>query len=188
MNTTIERAVSFMDGFTAPWGIAGGWALDLFLGHETRSHADVDIAVMRADQKLLRSRLSGRVEKVVARELREWPPGEILEPPVHEIHVASPDGHHLEFLLNEQDESTHDWVFRRDPRVRRPLADVFATNRDVPCLAPEIVLLYKAKGASVKDDADLSAALPRLSREQRAWLAQALALTTPSHRWASVLA
>ena len=177
-----------MNGFPAPWGIAGGWALDLFMGHESRPHADIDVAIMRADQQQLRSRLSGRVEKVVAGHLAEWSSGEILERPVHEIHVTWPDGYHLEFLLNEQDQSTHEWVFRRDGRIRRSLAASFATNRDVPYLVPEIVLLYKAKGPSVKDDADLSAVLPRLSTEQRTWLGQAIARTTPGHRWLSVLA
>jgi len=177
-----------MNGFPAPWGIAGGWALDLFIGHESRPHADIDIAIMRTDQQQLRSRLSGRVEKVVAGHLAEWSSGEILERPVHEIHVTWPDGYHLEFLLNEQDQSTHEWVFRRDGRIRRSLAAAFATNRDVPYLVPEIVLLYKAKAPSVKDDADLSAVLPRLSTEQRTWLDQAIARTTPGHRWLSVLA
>ena len=187
-NSAIERAVAFMNGFPAPWGIAGGWALDLFMGHESRPHADIDVAIMRADQQQLRSRLSGRVEKVVAGHLAEWSSGEMLERPVHEIHVTWPDGYHLEFLLNEQDQSTHEWVFRRDGRIRRSLAASFATNRDVPYLVPEIVLLYKAKGPSVKDDADLSAVLPRLSTEQRTWLDQAIARTTPGHRWLSVLA
>jgi len=72
-----------MNGFPAPWGIAGGWALDLFIGHESRPHADIDIAIMRTDQQQLRSRLSGRVEKVVAGELAEWSIGEMLERPVH---------------------------------------------------------------------------------------------------------
>jgi Aminoglycoside-2''-adenylyltransferase len=186
--SAIARAVDLMNGFTAPWGIAGGWALDLFIGHESRPHADIDIAIMRTDQQQLRSRLSGRVEKVVAGELAEWSSAEMLEGPVHEIHVTWPDGYQLEFLLNEQDQATHEWVFRRDGRIRRTLAAAFATNRDVPYLVPEIVLLYKAKGATEKDDADLSAALPHLSSEQRTWLGEALAVTTPGHRWLSVLA
>ena len=32
-------------GVTVPWYVAGGWAIDLFLGRTTREHADLEIAV-----------------------------------------------------------------------------------------------------------------------------------------------
>jgi hypothetical protein len=186
MNSAIERAVSVMSNFHAPWGVAGGWALDLFIGHESRSHADIDIAVLRADQTQLRSLLSGRVEKVLGRQLAEWSPTEVLELPVHEVHVTCPDGYQLEFLLNEQDRQTHEWIFRRDARIRLPLAAAFASG-GVPYLAPEIVLLYKAKAPSAKDDADFHIVLPRLRDDQRWWLHQALDVTAPGHHWADIL-
>ena len=34
-----------------PWWIAGGWALDLHLGRQTRPHADLDVGLLRADQQ-----------------------------------------------------------------------------------------------------------------------------------------
>jgi hypothetical protein len=34
---------------SVPWWIAGGWALDLFLGQVSRSHADIDVGIFRAD-------------------------------------------------------------------------------------------------------------------------------------------
>ncbi len=186
MNSALERAVSVMRGFHAPWGIAGGWALDLFIGRESRSHVDIDIAVLRADQGQLRSQVSGRVEKVVERQLAEWSPTEVLELPAHEVHVRWPDGYHLEFLLNEQDRETGEWVFRRDARIRRPLAAAFVQGR-LPYLAPEIVLLYKAKAPSAKDDADFRATLPHLQSDRRSWLRQSLDVTAPGHHWASIL-
>ena len=72
-------------------GLAGGWALDLFIGRESRVHGDIDIAILRSDQQLLRSRLSGRVEKVVEGQLAEWSPTEVLMPPIHEMHVTWPE-------------------------------------------------------------------------------------------------
>ena len=30
-----------MQGFSKPWFVAGGWALDLYLGHKTREHSDI---------------------------------------------------------------------------------------------------------------------------------------------------
>jgi hypothetical protein len=186
MNSALERAVSVMGSFHAPWGIAGGWAVDLFIGRESRPHADVDIAVLRADQSQLRSQVAGRFEKVVERQLAEWSPTEVLELPVHEVHVRWPDGYQLEFLLNEQDRQSGEWVFRRDARIRRPLAAAFMQGR-VPYLAPEIVLLYKAKAPSTKDDADFRGMLSHLQSDQRSWLRHALDVTAPGHRWASIL-
>ena len=71
MSSVLERAAVVMRDFHAPWGIAGGWALDLFAGSESRIHSDVDIAILRADRRQLRSPLSGRVEKVVDHRLAE---------------------------------------------------------------------------------------------------------------------
>jgi hypothetical protein len=186
LNSDLERAVSVMRNFHAPWAIAGGWALDLFIGRESRSHADIDIAILRADQQQLRAELSGRVEKVVDGQLAEWSPTEELTLPVHEVHVTWPDGYQLEFLLNEHDQETHEWVFRRDGRIRRPLAAAFVTGR-LPYLAPEIVLLYKAKAPAAKDDADFLTVLSHLQDEQRSWLRMALDMTAPGHNWISIL-
>ena len=58
----------------------------------------------------------------------------------------------------------------------------------MPFLAPEIVLLHKAKAPTAKDDADFTAVLSYLGHDQRLWLRDALDLTAPGHRWASVLA
>ena len=186
LNSDLERAVSLMRNFHAPWAIAGGWALDLFIGRESRSHADVDIAILRADQRRLRAQLSGRVEKVVDGQLAEWPSTEELTLPVHEVHVTWPDDYELEFLLNEYDPITREWVFRRDGRIRRPLAAAFATGR-VPYLAPEIVLLYKSKAPAAKDDADFLTVLSHLRDEQRSWLSDALDVTARGHHWVSIL-
>jgi hypothetical protein len=90
-------------------------------------------------------------------------------------------------LLNECDEGTQEWVFRRDPRVRRALAATFLGLPNLPYLAPEIVLLYKSKAPSAKDDADLGSVLPYIDGEQRTWLYEALQVTAPGHRWANTI-
>src|SRR5215217_6159976 len=48
-----SRLSSLMRSFDAPWWVAGGRALDLWMGRQTRAHQDVDVAVLRADQKQL---------------------------------------------------------------------------------------------------------------------------------------
>jgi hypothetical protein len=46
-----------MSGFPEPWWACGGWALDLFVGRETRRHDDLDVAILRRDQHALHSYL-----------------------------------------------------------------------------------------------------------------------------------
>ena len=183
-NADLERAASVMTGFPGPWGIAGGWAIDLFLRRQSRPHSDVDVAILRHHQRHLGPRLpAGQAEKVVEHGLSPWRVEEQLHAPVHEIHATWPDGYHLEFLLNEHDHEMREWVFRRDSRIRAPLATTFLSRDALPYLAPEIVLLYKSKAPAARDDADLASVLPHLAAQQRTWLREALALTTPGHRW-----
>ena len=81
------------------------------------------------------------------------------------------------------------WVCRRDPAIRRPGSEVIARTPDgIPYQQPEIGLLFKAKHTRDKDQADFDAVLPLLEPEQRAWLAEALALVHPGHPWLERLA
>jgi hypothetical protein len=41
------EAVEWFANVPVPWWIAGGWAIDLFLGRETRPHGDLDVGVLR---------------------------------------------------------------------------------------------------------------------------------------------
>jgi hypothetical protein len=98
-----------MRGFPAPWCVAGGWALDLFLGRVTRTHADLELAVLREDQASLQGHLAGwSFEKVVEGRRAEWPASERLALPVHEIHARSvgESRRAIEFLLNERRATT----------------------------------------------------------------------------------
>ena len=64
---------------------------------------------------------------------------------------------------------------------------VSRTPAGVAYQAPEIGLLFKAKHARPKDDADLAVVVPSLSKGQRKWLADALARIHPGHRWLDCL-
>lgn len=45
-----------LEGIAAPWYVAAGWALDLFLGGQSRPHDDLEIAVPAGEFAELRSR------------------------------------------------------------------------------------------------------------------------------------
>lgn len=180
-----KKAAALMRGFEASWIIAGGWAIDLFLERETRPHADVEIAVFRRDQLALQARFSGlTIKKAVGGALVDWPRGEYLEPPVHEIHLFDPGAETpvAEVLLNETD--GENWLYRRNAAVTKPLGEICRASRaGIPYLCPEIALLYKSKAPRERDEADLTAALPRLDEAGRRWLARALAVGDENHPW-----
>lgn len=187
----VRAVADALASLRAPWAVAGGWALDLALGRVTRPHADVDVAVFRDDQAALRPALPGwRFSVAVSGALVPWEDDARLELPVHEVHARPPAGRAgpaVELLLNEREGA--DWVYRRDPAVRRLLERVLlAGPAGVRVLAPEVVLLYKSRAPRSADEQDFRTALPHLDAGARAWLRDALLRATPDHPWAAALA
>ena len=185
----IIEVAALLRGFNRPWYVAGGWAVDLFLGHETREHEDVDIAILRKDQAELRAHLAAwSFEKVVQGNRAVWMEGEWLDPPVHEIHGSRKDGspRQLEILLNESSDGF--WRFRRNPAVTRPLDRIgLWTPSGVPFLAPEVVLLFEAKAPARKHVQEFERVRPLLDSEPREWLRSALQACHPGHPWLLLL-
>jgi hypothetical protein len=184
------RLLEVMRDFAAPWWVAGGWALDLWLGRRTRDHQDLDIAVLRGDQRKLYATLRRWEMYYATTDHRLLPlrPGQWLEPPLHGVWARrAPDAPWLcEFLLNEHDGAA--WLYPRNPAVRMPLAEMGSViSGGISILKPEIVLLYKAHERSGKDEADFRAALPHLWPSATAWLVRALEETTPGHPWTAQL-
>ncbi len=52
-----HEVAQLFSSLTIPWWIAGGWALDLFLGVQTREHRDIDVQILRRDQQVVRALL-----------------------------------------------------------------------------------------------------------------------------------
>lgn len=191
---TFEDVAAFvtpiMAGFPAPWAVAGGWALDLYLGRVTRPHADLELAIFRDDQPHLRRHLGAwDFEKVVDGRREIWTADQTLMPPVHEIHARLKDqpGHAIEFLLNER--TGDSWAFRRNPAVTLSLdRAILPAAAGLPILSPEIVLLFKAKSPRAKDERDLGVTLPAMGAPHRRWLIEAISCCHPSHPWIAALA
>jgi hypothetical protein len=182
-----SRLSSLMRSFHAPWWVAGGRALDLWMGRQTRAHQDVDVAILRDDQKHVHETFGGwelyyatTDHRLVPYRSDHW-----LEVPLHGVWVRPAyDAPWLcEFLLNEHEDQQ--WVYRRNPAVRRRLDEVgVKALGGMPILVPEIVLLYKAHEPTEKDEADFRSALPLLTPSRKAWLLEALDETRPNHPWA----
>jgi hypothetical protein len=170
-------------GLPVKWAVAGGWAADLFLGRTTRPHHDLEIALPASAFGLIPPHFPG------------W---EFHVPVDGALTPASPASLAAEFQTWALDPVTrswrfdvfrepHDgdtWICRRDERIRRPWAEVVLhTPERIPFVAPEVVLLFKAKAAREKDEHDFAALLPELSATRREWLDAALALVHPEHPW-----
>ncbi len=139
-----HQVKSILSDYDKTWFIAGGWAIDLFLGRETRSHGDIEIAIFRIDQFSLKSYLEDwEIKKVIDGTFHEWK-NEQLVHPIYELHASHKHSNmKMEILLNENYQS--DWIFRRDSRIKLHEKSIFNISEDgIPYLKPEIILLYKA--------------------------------------------
>jgi hypothetical protein len=170
----------------APWWIAGGYAIEFAVGEPFRGHGDVDVLLLRRDQLEAQRALPGWEWWAAdpPGQLRPWAPGEILPPEVHDIwcRPAGETSWRFQFMLDEAD--GEDWVSRRDPRLRRPIAEIGRTNADgLPYLVPEIQLFYKSRGLRPKDEEDFNAVLPVLTAAQRQWLRDAMTVAYGQHPW-----
>ena len=52
-----HQVLGLLRDLPCPWGIAGGWAVDLFLDRLTRGHQDIEVAIFRDDQLVLQDYL-----------------------------------------------------------------------------------------------------------------------------------
>lgn len=167
-----EIAVRFAD-FAAPWCIAGGWGLDLFLGELTRDHGDIDIVILRKDQQLLQQVFPNAEIFVVDPPgcLRPWSSQEYLAVPLYNIWIRDRRQGPWKVQVLLQDHTEEQWLFRRDHTIKGALANlVIPSAQGIPILSPEIQLLYKAKAIREKDRHDFELVLPYLSATQRTWL------------------
>jgi hypothetical protein len=170
------------------WAVAGGWAIDLWLGEQTREHHDVEVVVRRCDQAAVHEALCGRWElrclDPPGSGWRSWN-GEPIEPPTFQLQARSST---LEFDIFTETTDQAMWHFRRDARICRPLSEATMTSGSgLPIVRPEVQLLYMAKSTMAKNQHDFDLARPRLDRDAALWLADALATTLPGHQWSKRL-
>jgi hypothetical protein len=171
-----------------PWYVAGGWAIDLSVGRQTREHEDIEIAISRTDFGTYRGFIAGlgRFDLYDAGSgaVRLLADGQEPNPENHQIWLCERDANvwRMDTFLEPGDAST--WVSHRDPRIRVPTSEAVRHNADaIGYLAPALNLFTKAKHARDKDNVDLALILPTLDPEERGWLAHAIGLAHPGHRW-----
>jgi hypothetical protein len=182
---TPKDVAAIFAALDAPWWIAGGWAIDAFLGRQSREHGDIDVAVLRRDQLAAQDVLAGWDLQAAdpPGKLRPWREGEILPESVHDI-WCRPDkdaAWGLQLMLDEADGDQ--WEYRRNPAISKPLSSLIREYDGIPYLAVEVQLLYKAAHLNPKNELDFEACLPLLDDFQRTWLALTLRIAHPGHPW-----
>ncbi len=172
------------------WCLAGGYAIERFVGVVIRPHDDIDIIVFRDEQLRLQDWL-GSWRLYVADPpgtLRQWYKDEFLPVGVHDIwgHQAGVDAWQMQIMLMEAEGS--EWYSRRNPLVRGERANLMTLIDGVPCIRLEIQLLYKSRNPRTKDQQDFYACLPMLNPQAKHWLRQNLTLLYPEgHDWLALL-
>jgi hypothetical protein len=138
------------------WAVAGGWAIDLWLGQQTRDHHDIEVVVRRDDQTAAWDALNASFQ----------------------LKASCPS---LEFDLFVESASDDSWTFRRDGRVQRAIDEVTTTRSGIRIVDPAVQLLYMAKSKDLKNQHDFEVARPTLDARSATWLRSALALAHPGH-------
>lgn len=177
-----------LTGMKAPWHVSSGWALDLFTGSPSRYHDDLDITLERRHQLVVQTHLRERnwlLHYVVDNGVYAfWEDNQRIPVSSHQIHARKGDAF-IDILL--EPDLTEVWHYRRNPGVTRAKHKAFLQRDTLGYLAPELVLLFKAKlqkgRPRLKDQQDFERVYPYLKHEQKTWLASAIKDEYAEHPW-----
>jgi hypothetical protein len=178
---------ALMDGFSRPWWIVGGWAVEAFTG-QPREHEDIDLSILSCDVPALREH--------VGDAWCLWSNRSGTLRPLNEHH---PDVPSSDCQIWFRRDAGSPWVVDlpltpdRDGRwTNKRLGDHVVPVEEATWLAedgirylnPEISLHFKARQLRAKDARDLEATWPRLDEGRRTWLLRAIETTEgPEHPW-----
>jgi hypothetical protein len=182
-------AAHLLTAVSAPWWIAGGWALDLFRGAPARPHLDLDLGVLRCDVlSLLEAFSTWQVFEAKDGQLTSLGRRCVPRRDVHSLWCRPSVGEPwtIEVMLDEGDREV--WIYRRERSIRRSMSEVVRKTADrLPYLAPEVQLLYKSKAPRSRDEVDFAEIRPLLNSDARSWLRDALERVDPHHHWLPLL-
>ena len=104
---SVEETVSLFAPASFQWGIAGGYAIELFAGHVYRAHGDTDVIIFRDEQLQAQQHLNDWA--LFAADppgtLRPWHADEFLARGIHDIwgHQHGVDAWQFQFMVMEID-------------------------------------------------------------------------------------
>jgi hypothetical protein len=182
---TVGAVLDLMAGSDVTWWLSGGEALDVFVGHPTRAHGDIDISVRRSDLAAFRRFVGGRLELQVALDGRLHGMGdEAIGPEVHGLWARETTTGPWRLQVNLEPIVGDEWIYRRERSVRLATEHLIRRRDDgLPYVAPAVQLLWKAKDTRPQDEHDFATVAPLLDAAERAWLADAIARCHPASTW-----
>jgi len=180
-----DEAAQRLEALEAPWCVAAGWAIDLFVGYERREHEDLEIA---APDHVF-PRIHSLLDELEFYAVGDGEVAAIRESPerLAETHQTwGLDRAAFEWRIDvfREPSEAGEWICRLDDRIRLPYDVLIEHTTDgIPYVRPEVALLFKAKAAREKDEADLDDVLPLLGPSRRALLRAWIGLVHPGHAW-----
>lgn len=213
MNHLIEEVNALLQGQDFSYAICGGFALDLFLGFESRVHGDIDVLAFWEDRETIITYMQsngfcvyemlggGKVHRITDIRTQEKLRKNIFcctedcelvrlyDTEENDVfwfdfqHTGLSKLNYIEFLFNEKTED--EFVYVRDHRVKRGLEKAILVKDGVPYLAPELCLLFKSTDIEREGyQQDFELTVDKLSLEQRTWFEKAMGLLyQEGHKW-----
>jgi hypothetical protein len=164
--------------------VSGGEALDLFVGHRTREHEDIDVSILRSEAIRLPPIFPGWNLHLAHAGTLTPCDGRPIGPPFNSLWCRRHDADPWSLQIMLEDGTRERWVCRRFPELSLPTAEVvWHTPDGLPFMAPHVQLFMKAKDHRPKDDADFALVSPLLSPDHAVWLTSALTRFHPGHPW-----
>ena len=213
MNNLIRQANKLLKNCGFEYAFCGGWAIDLFIGAETRKHGDIDILVYWPERDTIIQHMQSlgfQVYEMIgggkAHHITDIhnqikckrnifcctqdcelvclsPTDEADIYFVNFKHIGQTKLNFVEFLFNDKDDT--DLLYARNSAVKQALSDAILYNGSLPYLSPEMCLLYKSTDTEREGyQSDYDNAMANMNQRQRRWLDDALTIMYPEgHKW-----
>ncbi len=216
MNHLITECNELLKNKGFKYAICGGFALELYIGKEIRSHSDIDVFFFENDKKAVIAFLQQHgwnVFKRVSGEFicyfrspDEFAPDDIavfcIKPNCSFIEHKPFKDNMYAWKTISHEQKNFDFIevifnllidrkvtICQFPGISRPLEKAILYHGDIPYMSPELVLFCKAMTVdrtSYQLDFDLT--VPFLSNESKGWLIKALEVSYPEgHKWLDLL-
>lgn len=171
-----------LSGVTAPWYVAAGWAIDLYLDGAPRAHGDLEIGVPRNRFDDITDALPGYEWDCVGDGCLGPYPDHADATHQTWLRDRATGRYHLDVFREPHADGR--WVCRRDPSLTMSYDELILRTADgVPYVIPEVALLFKAKNPRAKDIHDLARVLPAMPDHRLARLWGWLDVIHPGHPW-----
>jgi hypothetical protein len=213
VNPLVIEANAILANKGFAYAFCGGYAIDLFLGYESRKHGDLDVSVYWKDRNSLISFMhflgfsvyemlgegkahlitdiadQKRVKRNIFCCMDDCELVYIRNTGEKDIflidfhHIGQSKLNFIEFIFD--DKSDHDFLYARNHNIKRKLEDAILRREGIPYLAPELCLLYKSTDTGKEGyQQDYDLAIPHMNRNQIEWLNAALdTCYAGKHQW-----